>query len=69
MKQNENIVLGHDSMCRHSLAKLIHRIQHMSKLVEMARLARKVTPKFTTPEDGDQSFIAHARIEELKMKD
>ena len=32
----------------------------------MARLSRKCTPKYTTSEDRDQSFIAHARINEWK---
>ena len=32
----------------------------------MTRLSRKCTPKYTTSEDRDQSFIAHARINELK---
>ena len=32
----------------------------------MARLSRKCTPKCTASEDRDQSFIAHARINELK---
>mgnify|MGYP000028911554 CR=1 FL=1 len=32
----------------------------------MARLSRKCTPKYTTSENRDQLFIAHARINDLK---
>ena len=32
----------------------------------MARLSRECTPKYTTSEDRDQLFTAHARINELK---
>ena len=32
----------------------------------MARLCRKCSPKYTTSENRDQSFIAHARVNELK---
>ena len=60
--QNENIFSEHDKHFNH--------IQHVRNLFKWPGYPGKCTPKYTTSEDRDQWFIAHARINELRgLKD